>query len=405
MIIACIDFSNNGHRFHLMLSAVKTIIEAGKTAVCITDDTGKIKKQIEASCPAYCNKVIYHNYKPIPPSGSTWNKDLHDILIALSYWRQYQKVVQKIEKTTGIKIDLVLFNYIDVFLSCKMPILLQKLFFHYAWAGLYIHPRYMRTAKDAGVQTKKSGISDIDYLLTSDNCIGIGIFDNGIINALQFRLDKKVTLIPDISDVSTDYKSYPLVNEIKAKAKDRIIIGSIGMSFYSGTVDLIKLAMANSEKEYFFVFCGSFDEESYEYIPAEEDKELLKNFRKNPLNNCFWKEGYLADEKEYNAVFNSLDIIYMMYPEHYTSSNRLTKAAYFNKFVLASNQHCVGENVVKYQLGEVAVPGNIDQQAEKIALLVSKITEKQFPVAQWETYYALNNEQMMQKQLRSLLNI
>ncbi len=404
MTIACIDFSNDGHRLYLMRSMVNSILHSGHYAICITNDTDKIKEWVDKNSEN-SQKVIYVSYNYFLPKKIKWNKYLNDISIALHYWQQYNALLKDIEKKHPIKIDVVVFNYIDLFLSCLLPISLQKLFFKFKWAGLYVHTRYMRMYKHLGVQTKKSKITDIDYLFKSDKCIGIGIFDNGIPEQLQFRLDKRVTLMPDISDVSIDNKAYALAVEIKNAANGRTVIGTIGISYYAGIIDMIKLAMESQKKDYFFVCCGQFDEESYQYIPNESDKELLRNFRENPALNCLWKECALKDEFEYNAVFNSFDIIYMMYPEHYTSSNRLTKAAFFKKSVLAPNQYCVGENVTNYQLGEVVEPGNIAEQSEKLDLLVDRINKKQSVPGKNKEYFLLNDENAFQKQLKSLLNI
>lgn len=405
MVIACIDFSNDGHRLHLMRSVIKSVLETGNTAICITNETDSIKDWIQENHPEHCSNLICHDYTSTSFKKIRWSSRVNDVISALHYWRAYNNVLRSIEREHRLNIDIAVLHYIDVFLACLLPVFLQKMVFRYRWAGLYLHPRYLRIYKHLGIQHRKSTIRDIDHLLTSERCVGVGVFDNGIQKALAYRLNKEVTLIPDITDVSTDNQSYDLVIEIKKAAKDNIIIGSIGMSYYSGTVDLIKLAKAAEGKDFFFVFCGAFDEESYNHIPADADKELLCNFRKNPPANCLWIEGYLKDEFEYNAVFNSLDIIYMMYPEHYTSSNRLTKAAFFDKQVLAANQFCVGENVLRYELGETATPGNIPQQLEKLKILADKIRSGSASSGKRMAYFEMNNEESFQRQFNCLLNI
>jgi len=364
-----------------------------------------IQEWIAYNCPEKIGNALFHTHIPIIATERKWLGPINDILVAAHYWKQYNNVLQQTEKRLSVTIDRVLINTIDLFLAGLFPHFLQKLLFHYSWAGLYIHPRYIRMFRHLGVQQKRASIRDIDYLFKSKSCIGIGIFDNGIDKDLSFRIHKPVIQIPDISDNSIKKTDSLLANEIKTAADGRTIIGTIGISYYAGVIDLIKLSIAASGSAYFFVFVGQFDEDSYSHIPNEADKVLLRNFRAHPGENCIWKEYYLADEYEYNSVFNCLDIIYMMYPSHYTSSNRLTKAAYFHKFVLASNQHCVGENVKKFQLGETAEPGNIEQQQEKLASLVVSIQHKAFPYKQWVTYYTNNSEIILQKQLCRLLHI
>lgn len=403
MFIACIDFSNQGHRFYLMCLSVKCIAVSGHTAICITDDTKPVREWITQNHPELLQSVIWQDYTCQVLNVKKRN-GINDIRIALHQWTQYRKVLNNIEQANTITIDLVSLHYADLFLSTRLPVFVQQFFFPYHWTGMYIHPRYLRIEKKNNIQHKRSGIRDIDYLFTSNRCKGIGVFDNDIDKALAYRINKAVTFLPDISDVSEKNQNYELVQKIKSKANGRKVIGSIGISYYSGSIDLIKLSLACKDMDFFFVFCGAFDEESYAHIPREEDRELLKTFRACPADNCIWSEAYLNDEYEYNAVFKTLDIVYMMYPMHYNSSNRLTKAAYFRKFVLASNQHCVGENVDKFQLGATAAYGDIEAQKNILekwncgAFLMNVQPD-------YDGYYALNNEKMFFKQLKVLLNI
>jgi hypothetical protein len=402
-IIACIDFSNQGHRFYLMCLSIRGIAASGHQAICITEDTKPVREWMTQNHPELLKGVIWQDYIFRPLNLKNRN-GINDIRLALHQWTQYRKVLKSIEQAYDIQIDLVSLHYADLFLSTRLPVFVQQFFFPYCWTGMYIHPRYLRMEQKNSIQHKRTSIRDIDYLFTSNRCKGIGVFDNGIDKALSQRLNKAVTLLPDISDVSEKNQTYELVQKIKAKANGRKVIGSVGISYYSGSIDLIKLALACKNMDFFFVFCGAFDEESYAYIPSEEDRQLLKTFRAHPADNCIWSEAYLKDEYEYNAVFKTLDIVYMMYPKHYNSSNRLTKAAYFRKFVLASNQYCVGENVHKFHLGATAAYGDIEAQKNILekwhtgALLMNLQPD-------YDGYYALNNEKMFLKQLRLLLNI
>jgi hypothetical protein len=402
--VAYIDFSIQGHRKHLMCSLIKATIREGAQAVCIINDPEPIKEWLLVHAPENLHQVIFVKYSRTSPKRLGVDKHLDDVYCALQYWRQYNAILKKAEKDQGIKIDAVVFDSIDEYLARWLPVFIQKMVFNYRWAGFYIHPRYLRKPEFARIRTQKVRINDVDYLFTSNKCIGLGVFDNGIVDALQFRLDKSVTLIPDISDISESVSACPYLSDIINNAGGRIIIGMIGISSYSGAVDMAKLAMQSDPEKYFYVFVGHYYESSYRHM-SDTDRALIKKFRECPPANCFWKEGYLKDESEYNAVFKTFHILYMVYPEHFSSSNRLTKAAYFNKLVLASENYCVGENVVQYQLGEVAQPGNIQKQLEKLEILKDKITNHDLPVRQWQSYYDLNNDQVLQKRMKDLLGL
>ncbi len=405
--IACIESSNYGHRLQLMQETIKGILLAGNNAVCITDNTQPIQAFIQDTLPEYYGKVTYYNYQYLPYKAISWSTKLNDLLYSIHNWKQYQQVLKTVENKIKLKIDLVILHNIDIFLCTLMPIALQQVFFRYQWMAMYIHPRYLRMYKSIGVQEKRARISDIDYLFLSKKCKGVAVFDNGVQQGLQYRIQKKVSLLPDFSYVNLPKNNITWIDEIITQANGRTIVGTIGMNFYGGFVDMVKLVMYCQEKhpEFYFVCCGQFEENIYAEITNKTDAALVRNFRQHPSDNCYWKEGYLADEPTYNAVFNTFDIIYMMYPHHYSSSNRLTKVAYFRKVVLATNQHCVGENVQQYGFGKVASPHNIEEQAQQLVLLAQQLQEKHHSYDRYEEYYTNNSTQAFQAAIRIMLNV
>ena len=128
---------------------------------------------------------------------------------------------------------------------------------------------------------------------------------------------------------------------------------------------MIRLANTLNPNEYFFAFMGK------KYITHYSEAELkeMNSFFESEPEHCFLDFHPLQEGEEYNSVLNSFDIIYLVYENFTSSSNRLTKAAIFGKYVLAQNNHCVGEDVIKYNLGEVA-PYN---DHEKLELAIKKL--------------------------------
>ena len=61
----------------------------------------------------------------------------------------------------------------------------------------------------------------------------------------------------------------------------------------------------------------------------------------------------IPGEPQFNAFINACDVIFTGYLNFKGSSNLLTKAAYFNKPVIASEGFCMGKRVEKYHTGIV----------------------------------------------------
>ena len=255
------------------------------------------------------------------------------------------------------------------------------------------------------IEKRKSKISDIDYLFTSKNCTGVAVADEGIALGIEYRIGKKAVALPDITDINLPIENPPLAIEIKEKANNRIIIGLIGLETFKGSIEMAKLAMIANPEKYFFVFCGYYDDSFLNYCKDEADRQFFLSFQQNLPKNVLWNTNYLKDEQDYNAIFNTFDIVYMVYREHFTSSNRLTKAAVFNKLVLASNQHFVGENVTKYNLGEVATSENINEQLEKLEQLRNKIIHQDFPIEHWRQYAEKNSEKQLTQKFAEIITL
>ena len=401
--IAIIDNSTNGHRLYHMQQFVKSFTELGYNVVCIIPEVHLIKSWMEKNYANLNKNNIYVEYSVELKPVTSFFSYLNDVLGALKRWMIYNKLLKKIESHHNIKIDFFFLNNIDTFLACFFHPTIHRIFFKYKWSGFYIHTRYMRMYKD--IDKRKTKISDIDYLFTSKYCTGVAVADEGIANGMEFRITKKVVALPDITDTSLPIDNPSLAIEIKEKANNRTIVGLIGLETFKGSIEMAKLALKANADKYFFVFCGYYDDTFLNYCKDDADRQFFVSFQQNLPKNVLWNTNYLKDEQDYNAIFNTFDIVYMVYREHFTSSNRLTKAAVFNKLVLASNQHFVGENVSNYNLGEIAASENIEEQLEKLEILRNKIITKDFPVEKWKQYAEKNSEKQLTQKFSEIIKL
>ena len=92
----------------------------------------------------------------------------------------------------------------------------------------------------------------------------------------------------------------------------------------------------------------------------------------------------------------------MVYVDFVSSSNRLTKAALLSRLVLASDQHCIGDDVESYRLGEVVPPGDLATAMKGLDKLRDVIRSNTFPVQEWKDYSRLNSE--LEKQFAFLVH-
>ncbi len=401
--IAIIDNSAKGHRLYHMQQFVKSFTELGYNVVCIIPEVHLVKSWMEnIHLDANNNIYVEFNAKKIVYKKSFFSYS-DDVCYVIKCWLEYKKVLRKIESEHNIKIDFFFLNNIDTFLACFFHPIIHRFFFKYKWSGFYVHTRYMRMYKD--IEKRKTKISDIDYLFTSQNCTGVAVADEGIAAGMQYRINKKVVALPDITDTSLPIQKPTLAIEIKQKSNNRTIVGLIGLETFKGSIEMAKLALAANSDNYYFVFCGYYDDTFLSYCRDDADRQFFVSFQQDLPENVLWNTNYLKDEQDYNAIFNTFDIVYMVYREHFTSSNRLTKAAVFNKLVLASNKHFVGENVTNYNLGEIAASENINEQLDKLELLRNKIIHQDFPTEQWKLYAEKNSEKLLTEKFAEIIKL
>lgn len=399
--IALIDYATGGHRDAFMCLFAKACLDINVKVVCIYPKSTNIKEWINQHAPENSSNIIYVDYPLIFRQINGFGKFNHAASV-LKFLKQNADFLKKVEQKLSLNFDLVYFNWVDVFMSNYLSSFLIDKIFPYKWSGLYFHPTVFRVNEK--FLEKAINLRDIDNVFTAKNCVAVTLHDEGILERYQRRIKKPTILFPEIADITAPNENFPLAKTIREKANGRTVVGSIGLEYHKGSMAMIQLCKQANPEKFFFAFTGNFDEHQLSFYPEKEREEVL-NFIKHLPENAVWKTGLLKEGEEYNSIFCSFDIIYIVYKNFYSSSNRLTKAANFQKLVLATNKGCVGDDVPKYNLGEVTNEDNIEEQLEKIERLRDKILQKDFPYEQWKIYSKKHSTDSLKEKFQELLNL
>lgn len=163
--------------------------------------------------------------------------------------------------------------------------------------------------------------------------------------------DKHFEYLPDITDtrVREDFLiKNQHVREIQSRARGRKIVfmgGSIGKQ--KNLVVWHDVVRTSSPEEWFFVQIGRINRNNL--TPADEAS--LKRISANTPENLYVYDDYLADERQFNEIIASSDVIFAVYRDFTRSSNMLSKAAWFRKPVLVSQQGLMAERVSRFKIG------------------------------------------------------
>lgn len=160
--------------------------------------------------------------------------------------------------------------------------------------------------------------------------------------------DKIFACLPDVTDRELPENTPSLVAAIKQRAAGRSVVfmgGSIG-----GQKNVSQwLAVINNSnpENFFFVQVGEIH---WATLP-EPDALALRELAGSPPKNFLIHEGYLPDERDFNACIAACDILFAVYKNFAISSNMPGKAAAFQKPILVSDRHLMGAQVKKYGIG------------------------------------------------------
>ncbi|MDA0196246.1 MAG: hypothetical protein O2887_10915 [Bacteroidetes bacterium] len=383
-VIALIDPHSGGHHIAFMRFFVQVLIEKGYKVIVFHQNTEQdllpwVKTRLGTVSELFVEDFDLQHSEP------KFYGRFNSMIKGLNYWRQISRLIKRKERQLELKIDVVFFAWLDTYLVNYLHPLIVRWFFPYKWSGLYFHPRHMRLSKS---EDKPVGISGVDVVLTSKNCLGIAIHDRGIVEQYKRRLlGKKIVVFPEIADGTPPKKDLALVQRIKLKARDRSVTGIIGLSKQQGLMLFKRLSEHPNLGDFFFAFIGLFNDRDM----TQEEKREWQIFVNSKPENCLFEFGRIEEGADYNAVFCALDFPFLVYQEFSSTSNRLTKAAIFEKPVIATEKYCIGEDVKSYGLGITTSEVDVEICAKDLISLKDSINNGKSGKAQFQAYAELNS--------------
>lgn len=300
---------------------------------------------------------------PVPQLSGTFGR-----------WKQAAKVVQTAARQIGHEPNLVFFGWLDGYFSHYLTHHFIDLVFPYNWAGLYFRPGYLRYG-ERSLPLLKAQLAHYS-LARSRNCHAVGVVDEWVVDKLQRDLKAPVIPFPDFTDETDPDPNYELVNLIRKKARGRKIIGLVGaLSKRKGVVTLLKVAKQAAEKDWLFVIVGALSEHQFHQDYGQrfpEEYAWVKSVAESPPDNCFFHLNYIPGESQFNALIQACNIVFAAYENFPYSSNILTKAAVFQKPVIASQEFCMGKRVEHFQVGLTIPEGSVSYCIEALQHLLTE---------------------------------
>jgi FkbM family methyltransferase len=247
----------------------------------------------------------------------------------------------------GLRPDLVFFLYLDMINDDRKGCHYLARHLDAPWVGIRFDPRCWGGEGKARPENFFSCGNARGAAFLNPHCISTY---ERLFPALRFGA------LPDVTDATVLPADSPLIVRLRSSARGRTIVLQLGsLSPHKGLMELIEIIRRADSSRFYFAIIGELFWDAF----GGNSKLELQRFVESPPENCLVQLGYLQDERELNSVIAASDILYAVYKNFRQSSNTLTKAALFEKPVIVSDQHLMGERVVRYQLGETVRFGNL----------------------------------------------
>ncbi len=344
--IAFVDLFWEGHHATYLKLYSKIALELGYRVLVFCLEKNEMEKWGHDNLSTRSEYFYVYKIKnkyPLLHPGYVSSKFFSSMLKILGRWINISNLLKKNRYCP----DLTFFCWMDSYLINVFSInLILDRIFPYKWSGLYFQPMDMLIPKKKYLQNI---FFNRNSIFKSRYCAGVGILIENIKNKLQLNIKRKpVIVFPDIVDVKNS-DDYYLIKEIKKKAKKRKIIGLLGsLGKWKGMLSLLEVARISKERNWFFIFVGQLEKESF----TKEELYYLYNCKKS-FENIFFHFERIPNESEFNSSIKICDALFAVYENFRFSSNILTKSAFFKIPVIVSKNYCMGERVRKYNLGKV----------------------------------------------------
>lgn len=398
--IALVDFHWHGHHPLYFKLFTKTLLELGYQVTAFCPKPDELSEWIAENFSEQTK--LLHIFEIRDPEQNSFPVGrIRRTLTTLARWRQAAAVIQDASGKMGNSPDLVFFPWIDSYLA---PYLIHQIvdqIFPYKWAGLYFQPGHLRIKQRLAFARR--GLLDPDEVLNSPYCLAVAVQDEGIIEKLQSKINRKpVVVFPNAADESPPDPDSSVVKQIREKAGGRKIIGLLGsQGKRKGLLTLLEVAQKSVQEDWFFIFAGEFAEESFR---PQELRRIQSILRAEP-DNCFFHFGRIPGEPQFNALVSICDVLFVVYENYPFSSQMLTLAAIFEKPMIANDSFWIGERVQKFKLGLGISEGDISRCIEALRCLCNRSES----ITQWlqpnfEGYRVLNSTRQLRIAFQTILD-
>jgi len=335
--VVLVDSKDGGHHSTYIMAYAEALLELGNTVLIfypVIEIFGELKKK-------YGDKIKTIEIQKIERQNP-WNS--FHFLNILSLWINIKRESKKIMGRKNP--DLVFFLYLDYFLSKRIGSWVLDLFFDIKWSGLFF-------ARDINME------GNMDRMIGSKYCKFIGILEekNNTTALLSKKFNKKTYVFPEITNEDKAI-NIETKNRINKLSHGRIVVSLLGNIAERKGIDVFsKLIGKIDSKKYFFIIAG----ESPKNSSDKKMSDIIDKIKKEKNENLLLITDRVPDGPHFNTLVQCSNIIFAVYENFVQSSNIMTKAALFKKYIIVADNYFMAEKVKQYSLGVAVMEKDVNQ--------------------------------------------
>ena len=347
--VALIDCRWVGHHPTYFQEMCQAWLESGYRVHAICPDPAELKAALAdrfAGEPAVLDRIRFGQFRD-PRSLIDIERLENDPISVRRRWKEAARCVRSAERRSGWRADLIFFAWLDSFLRSGMsagtPNLLGR-----PWSGLYFFNHHLLGRLHPIRQFFKG-----DHLLRNFGCRAVGVLDERSAGVIETRYGVKSICFPDITNEEYATQPMGLGKEIREKARGRFTIGLVSLEIRKGFLPLLKAARESADRGWYFAFSGPFQESWFDRSDLAMIRQVKADIDRGEIDHIHLDlDGQrVSDGPDYNGFVEACDVLSMIYHGWQGSSNALTKAAVFEKWLLSWEGGCIGPRTREFEMG------------------------------------------------------
>jgi len=350
--VVLVDPYVSGHHLSYIRIYAVAFLEIGCEVAVMTTETALLRSRLCDLAVTYGDRIrvceLYRrSISKFESANALKHGRLNNLFKSFFSWLDFRDIARSIMRSRLKPTSLVFILWLDSYITRYLPACAVDAVMPTRFAGLYFHPAHLKM--DAATGKFYRDLLFYLPLFRSRKLKFVAGFDERLINRLAecYRGVEFVTF-PDIAEKHQPDLDNEMVREILARARKRKIVSLLGsLDRRKNVWEFFETARQCRDDDLFFVCVGKLHSERF----SAEQLAAMREIEAKSPDRLYFHDGFIPSDRAFDALFYISDAVFAVYRDFPASSNMVVKSALFEKPIIVSDEHLMGELVREFQLG------------------------------------------------------